>query len=61
MAGEDFGFTDVQSSTFITFLVGGVEPSQYDAAIQSGTTLPSLHSSKFALITKRRSLLGLQR
>ncbi len=50
MAGEDFGLygrTD-KNIPITLFWLGGVEPSQYDAAIQSGTTLPSLHSSKFA-------------
>ena len=50
MAGEDFGLDgrteqDVPSTLF---WLGGVDPSQYDSAMQSGATLPSLHSSKFA-------------
>ena len=50
MAGEDFGLygRTEQNVPITLFWLGGVEPSQYDAAIQSGTTLPSLHSSKFA-------------
>ena len=50
MAGEDFGLygrTD-KNIPITLFWLGGVEPSQYDAAMQSGATLPSLHSSKFA-------------
>ena len=50
MAGEDFGLygRTEQNVPITLFWLGGVEPSQYDAAIQSGATLPSLHSSKFA-------------
>ena len=49
MAGEDFGLygrTEQRANYFVW--LGGVEPNQYDAAMQSGATLPSLHSSKFA-------------
>ncbi len=50
MAGEDFGLygRTEQNVPITLFWLGGVEPSQYDAAMQSGATLPSLHSSKFA-------------
>ncbi|MDK9684950.1 M20 metallopeptidase family protein [Pseudoalteromonas shioyasakiensis] len=50
MAGEDFGLygRTEQHVPITLFWLGGVEPSQYDAAMQSGATLPSLHSSKFA-------------
>ncbi len=50
MAGEDFGLygRTEQHVPITLFWLGGVEPSQYDAATQSGATLPSLHSSKFA-------------
>ncbi|MED5512839.1 amidohydrolase [Pseudoalteromonas sp. DY56-GL22] len=50
MAGEDFGLygRTEQNVPITLFWLGGVEPSQYDSAMQSGTTLPSLHSSKFA-------------
>ena len=50
MAGEDFGLygRTEQHVPITLFWLGGVEPNQYDAAMQSGATLPSLHSSKFA-------------
>ncbi|MBC7009662.1 MULTISPECIES: amidohydrolase [Pseudoalteromonas] len=50
MAGEDFGLygRTEQNVPITLFWLGGVEPSQYDSAMQSGATLPSLHSSKFA-------------
>lgn len=50
MAGEDFGLygRTEQNVPITLFWLGGVEPSQYDLAMQSGATLPSLHSSKFA-------------
>ncbi|MGS0495946.1 amidohydrolase [Pseudoalteromonas sp. S1727] len=50
MAGEDFGLygrTD-KNIPITLFWLGGVEQAQYAAAQKSGTTLPSLHSSKFA-------------
>lgn len=50
MAGEDFGLygrTD-KNIPITLFWLGGVEQSQYNAAKESGETLPSLHSSKFA-------------
>ena len=50
MAGEDFGlFGRTEENIPITiFWLGGVEPSSYQAAMQSGEALPSLHSSQFA-------------
>ncbi|MGX1112762.1 amidohydrolase [Pseudoalteromonas sp. MBR-15] len=50
MAGEDFGlYGRTEHHVPITlFWLGGVEPNQYNDAIKSGNTLPSLHSSKFA-------------
>ncbi len=50
MAGEDFGlYGRTEHHVPITlFWLGGVEPNQYNDAIKSGSTLPSLHSSKFA-------------
>lgn len=50
MAGEDFGlFGRTEENIPITiFWLGGVEPNSYQAAMQSGEPLPSLHSSKFA-------------
>jgi hippurate hydrolase len=50
MAGEDFGlFGRTEENIPITiFWLGGVEPSSYQAAMQSGEPLPSLHSSQFA-------------
>ncbi|TMO42511.1 amidohydrolase [Pseudoalteromonas sp. S4389] len=50
MAGEDFGLygRTEQHVPITLFWLGGVEPSQYDEAMKSGATLPSLHSSKFA-------------
>ena len=50
MAGEDFGLygrTD-KNIPITLFWLGGVEQTQYAAAQNSGATLPSLHSSKFA-------------
>ncbi|WP_404340918.1 M20 family metallopeptidase [Pseudoalteromonas mariniglutinosa] len=50
MAGEDFGLygRTEQNVPITLFWLGGVAPAQYKAAEQSGETLPSLHSSKFA-------------
>ncbi|WP_283164155.1 M20 metallopeptidase family protein [Shewanella corallii] len=50
MAGEDFGlFGRTEDKLPITiFWLGAVEPKSYSRAMQSGETLPSLHSSKFA-------------
>jgi amidohydrolase len=50
MAGEDFGLYGRTSENIpITlFWLGGVNPTQYHEAMQTGEILPSLHSSKFA-------------
>ena len=50
MAGEDFGlFGRTSENVPITiFWLGGVDPSDYNKAVNHGATLPSLHSSKFA-------------
>ena len=50
MAGEDFGLYGLtpQKRPITLFWLGGVEPSQYQASVESGDTLPSLHSSQFA-------------
>jgi len=50
MAGEDFGlFGRTEHKLPITiFWLGGVEQSLYQQSVKNGTTLPSLHSSKFA-------------
>ena len=50
MAGEDFGlFGRTDDKLPITiFWLGAVAPAQFAQAQSSGTTLPSLHSSKFA-------------
>lgn len=50
MAGEDFGVygrTD-ENIPITLFWLGGVNQAQYNEAQESGGTLPSLHSSKFA-------------
>ncbi|MDO6679615.1 M20 family metallopeptidase [Shewanella sp. 4_MG-2023] len=50
MAGEDFGLygRTEQNIPITLFWLGAVEPSVYQASIDSGDSLPSLHSSKFA-------------
>ncbi|WP_350997520.1 amidohydrolase [Shewanella sp. TB7-MNA-CIBAN-0143] len=50
MAGEDFGLYGLtaEKRPITLFWLGGVEPSQYQASLESGDTLPSLHSSQFA-------------
>lgn len=50
MGGEDFGlFGRTEDKLPITlFWLGGVNPQAYAKAKASGSTLPSLHSSKFA-------------
>lgn len=50
MAGEDFGlFGRTDEGLPITlFWLGAVDPEQYAISQAQGTTLPSLHSSKFA-------------
>ncbi|MGX9462561.1 M20 metallopeptidase family protein [Shewanella sp. A14] len=50
MAGEDFGLYGLtpEKRPITLFWLGGVEPSLYRASVESGDTLPSLHSSQFA-------------
>ncbi|WP_351124142.1 amidohydrolase [Shewanella sp. T24-MNA-CIBAN-0130] len=50
MAGEDFGLYGLtpEKRPITLFWLGAVEPSQYQASVESGDTLPSLHSSQFA-------------
>ncbi len=50
MAGEDFGLYGLTKDKLpITiFWLGGVPKSEYLNSLKNGTTLPSLHSSKFA-------------
>ena len=49
MVAEDFGeFGKAASAPSVLLRVGAVEPAKYEAAMKSGTPLPSLHSSGFA-------------
>ena len=50
MAGEDFGLYGLtpEKRPITLFWLGGVNPAQYKASVESGEALPSLHSSKFA-------------
>ncbi len=50
MVGEDFaryGLTP-EKRPITLFWLGGVKPAAYDASINSGDTLPTLHSAEFA-------------
>ena len=50
MAGEDFaryGLTP-EKKPITLFWLGGVKPADYDASLESGDPLPTLHSAKFA-------------
>ena len=49
MVAEDFGeFGKAAGAPSVLLRVGAAEPSKYEAAVKSGTQLPSLHSSGFA-------------
>ncbi|WOT06083.1 M20 metallopeptidase family protein [Shewanella youngdeokensis] len=50
MAGEDFGLYGLtpEKRPITIFWLGSVEPETYQLSLDNGTTLPSLHSSKFA-------------
>jgi len=48
MASEDFAEFQLAGVPTLMLRVGAVEQSKYDAAMKSGTPLPSLHSSQFA-------------
>jgi hippurate hydrolase len=49
MVAEDFGeLCKAAGSPSVQLRVGAVEPAKYQAAMKSGTALPSLHSSQFA-------------
>ncbi len=50
MAGEDFGLygRTTEAVPITLFWLGTVEPAKYDASLDSGVSLPSLHSSQFA-------------
>jgi len=48
MASEDFAQFQLAGIPTLMLRVGAVEQGKYDAAIKSGTPLPSLHSSTFA-------------
>ena len=49
MAAEDFGeFGAAAGAPSVQLRIGAVEPSRFEEARQSHTTLPSLHSSAFA-------------
>jgi len=49
MVAEDFGeFGKAAGAPSVLLRVGAVEPAKYEAAMKSGTPLPSLHSSGFA-------------
>jgi len=49
MVAEDFGeLCKAAGSPSVQLRVGAVEPAKYQAAMKSGTALPSLHSSGFA-------------
>jgi len=48
MASEDFAEFQLAGIPTLMLRVGAVEQAKYDAAMRSGTALPSLHSSQFA-------------
>jgi hippurate hydrolase len=48
MASEDFAEFQLAGIPTLMLRVGAVEQAKYDAAMRSGTPLPSLHSSQFA-------------
>lgn len=50
MAGEDFGLYTLTEDKIPStiFWLGGVPAKDYEESIKNGTSLPSLHSSKFA-------------
>jgi hippurate hydrolase len=48
MASEDFSEFQLAGVPTLMLRVGAVEQGKYDAAMKSGTPLPSLHSSQFA-------------
>ena len=48
MASEDFAEFQLAGIPTLMLRVGAVEQGKYDAAMKSGTPLPSLHSSQFA-------------
>jgi hypothetical protein len=47
MVSEDFSEFQVAGIPTLMLRVGAVEPTKFDAAMKSGTPLPSLHSSQF--------------
>ena len=47
MASEDFSEFQLAGIPTLMLRVGAVEPAKFDAAMKSGTPLPSLHSSQF--------------
>jgi hippurate hydrolase len=48
MASEDFSEFQGAGIPTLMLRVGATEPAKYDAAMKSGTPLPSLHSPLFA-------------
>lgn len=50
MAGEDFGLYGLtaEKRPITIFWLGAVEPNAYQESLDTGNSLPSLHSSKFA-------------
>jgi hippurate hydrolase len=48
MASEDFSEFQLAGVPTLMLRIGAVEQGKYDAAMKSGTPLPSLHSSQFA-------------
>jgi hippurate hydrolase len=48
MASEDFAEFQLAGVPTLMLRIGAVEQAKYDAAMKSGTPLPSLHSSQFA-------------
>ena len=47
MASEDFSEFQLAGIPSLMLRVGAVEQTKYDAAMKTGATLPSLHSSQF--------------
>jgi len=47
MVSEDFSEFQLAGIPTLMLRVGAVEPTKFDAAVKSGTPLPSLHSSQF--------------
>ncbi len=47
MASEDFAEFQLAGVPTLMLRIGAVEQNKYDAAMKSGTPLPSLHSSQF--------------